>query len=47
MRVDADDNYFYLSGNDHQEKWAWITAIEKTIDFLRNPHASDSKYLVR
>ena len=30
FRVESDDCYFYLSGSDHQEKWAWITAIERT-----------------
>lgn len=27
IRVEADDTDFYLSAKNHQEKWAWMTAI--------------------
>ena len=27
FRIESDDTFFYLSANDNQEKWAWMTSI--------------------
>jgi hypothetical protein len=37
FRIESDDTYFYLSSQDHQEKWAWMTAIEKMTEQIFNP----------
>ena len=47
FRIESEDNYFYLSGVEHQEKWAWITAIEKMTEMLKNPNFRDTQNLVR
>ena len=47
FRVESVDCYFYLSGSDHQEKWAWITAIERTTEMIRNPALKDAQQVIR
>lgn len=47
FRVESDDSYFYLSAQDHQEKWSWVTAIERMTERIRNPSMQDSQNLIR
>lgn len=47
FRIESDDTYFYLSAQDHQDKWAWMTAIEKMTESISNPIAQDSQNLIR
>lgn len=47
FRVESDDTYFYLSAQDHQEKWSWVTAIERMTEMIRNPSMQDSQNLIR
>lgn len=46
IRIESDDTFFYLSAKEHQEKWAWMTAIERTTSQISNP-AEDSQNLIR
>lgn len=36
VRIESDDTFFYLSAKDHQEKWAWMTAIERMTEQINN-----------
>jgi hypothetical protein len=27
FRVESADTFFYMSAQDHQDKWAWVTAV--------------------
>ena len=47
FRIESDDTYFYLSAQNHQDKWAWMTAVEKMTEALANPTAQDSQNLIR
>jgi hypothetical protein len=47
FRIESDDTYFYLSAQDHQDKWAWMTAVEKMTESTANPTAQDSQNLIR
>lgn len=47
IRIESDDTYFYLSAQDHQDKWAWMTAVEKMTDQIRNPSTQDSQNMIR
>jgi hypothetical protein len=47
FRIESDDTSFYISAQNHQDKWSWMTAIEKTSELLANPAAQDSQNLIR
>ena len=47
FRIESDDTFFYLSASTHQEKWAWMTAVEKMTEVIKNPAVLDSQNLVR
>ena len=45
--MESADTFFYMSAQDHQDKWSWMTAIEKMTEHTSNPIAQDSQNLVR
>ena len=47
FRIESEDTYFYLAAQDHQDKWAWMTAVEKMTEGTRNPLPLDSQNSIR
>lgn len=47
FRIESADTDFYISAQNHQDKWSWMTAIEKMTELIANPAAQDSQNLIR
>ena len=43
IRIESSDTFFYLSAEDHQNKWSWMTALEKVSYLVTNPTLAGDK----